>query len=252
MACGFGLFTDRLCALAVIIVPWVAVPNAPTALFRFSRPKVGSLSALVYEMLRQPQKMPVSGKAVQPQECKLYLRVSRDTLMLLSDKTVVYTFSIFYRNVRQTALARCFIVGTGGFDKVPRTVQLMALKQICPALFRVLYGKVRVQIAVLVLCIGDDADKLISLLFKLLIGLVGNGISRSFKPLVSVAVLKDHSVKAVADVLSSESLCGIDKVRRYVAFFHSLKLVPQHAVLIWDNFGMDDILIFFHKSRGLV
>ena len=190
MACGFGLFTDRLCALAVIIVPWVAVPHRPAALFGFPCPEIGSLSTLVYEMLRQPQKMPVSGKAVQPQECKLYLRVSRDTLILLNDKTVVYTFRIFYRNIQQTALARCFIVGTGGFDKVPRAVQLMTLKQICPALFRVLYGKVRVQIAVLVLGIGDDADKLISLMFKLLIGLVGNGISRSFKPLVGVAPLR--------------------------------------------------------------
>ena len=64
MACGFGLFTDRLCALAVIIVPWVAVPNAPTALFRFSRPKVGSFSSLVDKFFGKFKEMLVFGKTV--------------------------------------------------------------------------------------------------------------------------------------------------------------------------------------------
>ena len=61
---SFGLFTDRLCTLSVIIVPRVAVPNAPTALFRFSRPKVGSFSSLVDKFFGKFKKMLVFGKTV--------------------------------------------------------------------------------------------------------------------------------------------------------------------------------------------
>ena len=128
----------------------------------------------------------------------------------------------------------------------------MTLEQICPALFRVLYSEKCVEIAVLVLRIGDKVNELVSLPFEVFIRLVCDRISRCFEPFVSIAVLKDHSVKAVPGVFTSESLCGVDKVGGNVALFRTVSLVPKHTVLIWNDSAVDDILIFFRKSRCLV
>ena len=178
--------------------------------------------------------------------------MSRNTLGILHDETIIDALGVFYGNIKKLSLSRCFVISAGGFDEVSRAVQFMTLEQICPALFRVLYSEKCVEIAVLVLRIGDKVNELVSLPFEVFIRLVCDRISRCFEPFVSIAVLKDHSVKAVPGVFTSESLCGVNKVGGNVALFRTVSLVPKHTVLIWNDSAVDDILIFFRKSRCLV
>ena len=159
---------------------------------------------------------------------------------------------VFQHHVEQASLADGFVIGAGSLHHMSRAVKLVSLQQICPALILILYREICVEITVLVLRGGYFFYKIIDFFFKLRVGKIVQGIRRRLYPFGSVAVLKDHSVEAVSRVLTAYRFSRVDKILYHMAFFRSLRLVGENAVLIGYNGVSYELLIPSYKAVGYI
>ncbi len=131
-----------------------------------------------------------------------------------------------------------------------RTVKLVTLQKVCPPLIPVFYGKVCIQVAVLVLGGGNNVNKGIGSLFKLSVGKHRKDVPNRFKPFSRVAVLKDHAVKTVASVLSAQCRGRVYEILYNVALLRPLRFVAENIVLIGNNNVLDKPLVPHDKAFG--
>ena len=169
-------------------------------------------------------------------------------LVFFSDKMLIDMLRILFHNIKELFLAGSFIVSASRLHHMTRAVKLVPLQQVLPALISVLYREICIKIAVLILCGGYFVNKLIYRFGELFVGVKCQRISRRFYPLGCIAVLKYHSVKAIADILSAERLCGILKVLYNVALLRIGRFVTQYAVLIRNYRISYQFLIFSDKT----
>ena len=79
----------------------------------------------------------------------------------LAPKGRVDVVGVAAEHVEQRALARGLLVRDGGFDQVPRAVQLMAIAQVAPAFARLDQNVMRVQVAVGLLQACEPGDQVV-------------------------------------------------------------------------------------------
>ena len=246
------LLPDGFGALAVVVVPRVAVPNRPAALFCFLFVEGGIDAALVDKALGKAQKPFVARQAVQLEQGELDLGMAGAAGRALRDEAAVNAFGVFDRRIQQFALARGFKIGARRLDHVPGAVQLVRFQQVGPALVFIFDGEVGIEVPVCILRGGDEGDQLVRLRLQLFVPLGHEGVCRRFQPFRRVAVLEHHAVKAVAHVFAAQRLSGVDEVGGDVALFGIRRPVPQHAVLVRDDGIPHQLLILLHESRRRV
>jgi hypothetical protein len=98
---------------------------------------------------------------------------------------------VTHDDVEQAALAGCLEVRDACLDQVAGAVELVCVSQVGPAPSWFDDGEVGVEIAVVVLGIRQQLDRLVDLLLELLVRYSGQAVARGFEPFRHVAVPKD-------------------------------------------------------------
>ena len=142
---------------------------------------------------------------------------------------------VFQHDIEQSGLAGRFVIRARRLCHVPRTVKLVTLHKVLPALFSVLYGEICIEIAVLVLRRRDKLYQAVYRLFKLGVGICRERVRRRLYPLCRVAVLENHAVKTVSNIFAAHRLARVYKVLHDMAFLSARDIIAQNIILIRDN-----------------
>ncbi len=220
------LFPYRTVGLLICSVRSIVAPNLPVSPFFFLPVKVGIDTPDIYEMSGKLKIFSFSCQPVHFHQSEFCLGMSRISAVAFRDKMLIYMIRQLLTYIKKLSLARSLVVSASRLKKMTGAVKLVCLQKIGPPFFSVLYGKISVKITVLILCPGDHIYKIICLLFKQVIFLGRKSICRGFYPFCSIAVLKNHTVKAVRRILPSQSSSGIYKICVYVAFLGIGQLIP--------------------------
>ena len=91
----------------------------------------------------------------------------------------------------------CALICNGAFDKMPETVELVMVSEICEDLIGSVNDVVGIEISVGKLRITNDIDRTIRSFFQFRIGMNRETVRYCFDPLVEVTVLKNKTVEFV-------------------------------------------------------
>lgn len=170
----------------------------PVAGFHFLDQIVGLFPADPHEMSGKLQIRAVPRHTVQLDKGKLNLLMAgaAAALAFAGAEHAADQIREAARHIQQAALAGGLVVGDGGFDQVAAAVKLVSLRQILPAVFRMLNGDVGIEIAVVLLRAGNEIDRLVRQALKLGSRTILNTERHGFNPFVEVGILENGALVA--------------------------------------------------------
>lgn len=103
-------------------------------------------------------------------------------LLLLRAEHLADVVRVAAHRVQELPLAGGFVVRHGRLHRVPGVVQLVAVPKMSPALVGLYHGVVHVQVAVFLLCSGDEVDNLVDESLQLLVRVGGKRMAGGLDP----------------------------------------------------------------------
>ena len=174
----------------------------------------------------------VARDAVELDERKLELLMAgiAAALALARAEHAAHQIGEAARDVEQGPLAGGLEVGDGGFNEVTAALELVPLREILPAVFRMLNGDVGVQIAVRLLRAGDKRDRLVSQRLKGAACSVLNAVGDGLDPFVEVGVLENGALMA-----SLQLACRNTEIVKTMRRLHVGEAVIKRFPLVGDE-----------------
>ncbi|MNC12620.1 hypothetical protein D3C75_603440 [compost metagenome] len=244
------LFRQRLMRLAVGFILHhprraVGVPvGGLAAFFIFDIVEVRLRSALLDEVFHQRQIAGLLRDIKQAHQRQLDFRVAGIAMQLLltRPKNAVDMVGQRADHLQQTPFAGALEVRHARFNHVPGAVELMAFRQVRPALARGFDREVSIQITIVALGGGHQLNHLVGGFFQFGIGFLAQGPGHRLQPFCYVAILKDHPVEFAA----LQSRCNAE-VGDSVARLGLGDAVVQGIPLIGDHYIAHQLLIVAQK-----
>ena len=116
-----------------------------------------------------------------------------------------------------------------------------------PPFLRLLHREVGIQIPVLLLCLTDQLNDLITPLLQRLIGILRKGIGCTLQPFGHIAVLKHHTVKLSVTAPGFQLLRRHTEIFNTMALFRAFNLIVQRPLLIRKHHILYQLLISAKK-----
>ena len=146
-------------------------------------------------------------------------------LPLTETESAIHEICALDCNIKKRTLACHAVIRHSRLVHVANIVKLMAMRDVAPALrachsIGMAEGAGRIEIAVLLLSLGDVADKIIEILLQFRIRMRGQSICRTFDDFVNVGIIVRNAGKALAfalagalEVCDTPRLLALAKIR---------------------------------------
>ena len=230
MTLGILLFADR--RVRLMIVRAVHLAAFPFLWEPFLRLEPRHAAAVLHEILRQFQEFFLSRRAVCLDERELDFLVARVgvNFTLAMPEHRADQIHVFLHDIQQAVAPSHLIIRDGGLKHMPGDIQLMAVRDIRPALVRLLQNIICIYIPIRALRLADNPDCLLEIAFQLGIPLVKQAVGCALDPFGEVAVLEDAALKFALFQPGGDLI-----IRHGMAFCRAGFLIVEHAPLIGDH-----------------
>ena len=199
MTDSLGLLPHRHMRLVLPIAPGPALFGILAASSCFYVVIMRLSSPLIHEVLSQIQIAPFACRFPKLNQSQLYLFMPGITpqLSLFGAKDTVYVIGVTADHIQKMTLTRGLKMRNGRFHQVSGTVQLMAIAQICPPLFRFYCREPTVDIPIGSLELGEFGNDFFKLCFQLGIRVRGQAVGSRLHPLGYIRVPENMMCGAI-------------------------------------------------------
>src|SRR5215467_5688770 len=188
MANDLALLSYWKMRLVVFVCPGPECPGVFAAQACLHVEIMGLMPSLIHKVPTQMQVALLTSYLVQFHQCEFDLLMAgvATFLSLLRAKDGVDVIHVTTYSIQQNPLAGCLEMSHSCLNEMTSTIQLMHVAQIRPALLRLDNGEIRIEIAIGLLGIHDEADGLIEQGIKCRIRMGSETIAGGLYPLGNI------------------------------------------------------------------